>query len=88
MKDIESIELSDSVFIRTVGSTISKMTLFICCTVVAGMMINTCQVDEKIIIQCEESCGVDAGIKEVTGTTCTCNPAPSLTQDPWVLPRN
>ena len=85
MKNMES---SDKTLIKTAGQTLSKMTLFICCTIIAGMMISTCQVDEATIIQCEESCGSTAGMKEVTGTTCTCNPNPSFTQDPWVLPRN
>ena len=87
-KDIESIASADKALIQTVGATISKMTLFICCAVVAGMVINTCKVDEEIIVQCEESCGSTAGIKEVTGTSCTCNTAPTIGQDPWVLPRN
>jgi len=85
---MDDSETSDKVLIRTVGSTISKMTLFICCAVVTGMMINSCQVDEAVIIQCEESCGSTAGMLEVSGTTCTCNTNSSILSEPWVLPRH
>jgi hypothetical protein len=83
----ENTEVADSVLIRVIGKTLTKITLFICCTVIAGLTVNTCQVDEKIIIQCEESCGTTAGMKEVTGTTCTCNTSAVGSSEPWVIPR-
>ena len=79
---------SDKVLIQTIGKTVSKMTFFVCCAVVAGMMINSCQVDEAIIIQCEESCGSTQGIKEVTGNKCECNSPAGSYPDPWVIPGN
>ncbi len=85
---MEDIASSDKVLVQTIGKTISKMTFFICCAVVSGMMINSCQVDEAIIIQCEESCGSMQGIKEVTGSKCECNSPVGHLPDPWVLPTN
>ena len=79
---------SDKVFIRTVGSTISKISLFICLSVVLGMTINTCNVDEEIIKQCQESCRSSGGMKEVTGTSCECTE--NIIQNSssqWVIPR-
>jgi hypothetical protein len=78
-------EISDKVFIKTLGSTISKMTFFICCTVAMGMMMSTCQVDESIIVQCKKSCGVPNGMKEVTGTSCECNAPKDISLSPFVL---
>ncbi|MDB4337417.1 hypothetical protein OAA09_00205 [bacterium] len=41
-----------------------------------------CKVDKDVIIQCEESCGSERGMKEVTGTSCECG----KNSDPaWVL---
>jgi hypothetical protein len=85
MKDIA---FSDTVLIQVIGKTLTKITLFVCCAVVSGMTISTCQVDEQIIIQCEESCGASTGIKEVTGTKCECNSQASSPADVWVLPSN
>jgi len=79
-------ELQDTVLIKTVGTTISKMTLYICCTITAGMMISTCKVDEKIILQCEESCTSAQGIREVTSTSCECNDVPEVNSSPFILP--
>ena len=82
---MDNPELADKVLIQAVGSTISKMTFFICGAVVMGMMINSCQVDEAVIIQCEESCGIANGMKEVTGTSCECNKPKVVMPAPFVL---
>lgn len=78
-------ENSDNVLIKTIGVTISKVCLYICCTVAMGMMISTCKIDEKTILQCEESCG-NKGIKEVTSTSCECNNPEDTEISPFVLP--
>ena len=76
---------SDSVFIKTVGLTISKVSLYVCATIAMGMIISTCKVDESVIIQCEESCG-SIGIKEVTSTSCECNEPLDEFSSPFVIP--
>ena len=75
----------DSVLISTVGVTISKITLYICATVAVGMLISTCKMDEKIVIQCEESCG-ERGIKEVNSTSCECNEPSKTSSNPFMRP--
>ena len=87
MKEQIDPTIADKILIQTVGSTISKVALFICCAVVAGMMIDSCQVDEEVIVQCKESCGITAGMKEGTATTCSCNPVPDISQNQWVIPK-
>ena len=85
---MDNPERSDKVLIQTAGSTLAKITFYICCTIAFGMMLSTCQVDEKIIIQCEDSCGISPGMKEVTGTSCECNQYNEIERitSPFVLP--
>ena len=85
MNELIDPSVSDKILIQTIGATISKMTLFICSAVVMGMMINSCQVDEAVIVQCEESCGIANGMKEVTGTSCECNRPKEIIEAPFVL---
>ena len=68
-------------------SFIAKGILYICATVVINVFVNSCQVDEEVIVQCKESCGITAGMKEVTATTCSCNPVPDISQNQWVIPK-
>ncbi len=76
---------SDVVLVKTIGTTLSKVTLYICATVILGMLISTCKIDEKTVIQCEESCGT-RGIKEVTSTSCECNEPESVSSNPFIRP--
>jgi|LWDU01.1.fsa_nt_gi hypothetical protein len=79
-------DLQDTVLIKTIGTTISKMTLYVCCTIAMGMLISTCEINEKTILQCEESCGDSRGIREVTSTSCECNDVPKINSRSFVLP--
>ena len=76
---------SDSILIKTVGLTISKIALYVCFCISMGMVISTCKVDEGVIIQCEESCG-SRGIKEVTSTSCECIGTSDEISSPFVIP--
>ena len=76
---------SDIVLVKTVGLTISKVTLYICATIAMGMLISTCKIDEKIVVQCEESCGT-RGIKEVTSTSCECSEPAEISSNPFIRP--
>lgn len=80
------LQNQDHILIKTIGTTVSKITLYVCFTIASGMMISTCQVDDKTIIQCEESCGSDRGIKEVTAIKCVCNDIAGDDISPFILP--
>ena len=76
---------ADGVLIKTVGLTVSKVSLYVCATIAMGMIISTCKIDEAVIVQCEESCGA-IGIKEVTSTSCECNEPLDDVSSPFVIP--
>ena len=79
---------TDKKLIIAVGAAISKSILYVCCTIVAGMWLSTCQLSSTVIEQCEDSCGISRGIKEVTATSCECNEPVEIRtiENPYVLP--
>jgi len=81
---VKDPEIADKILIQTIGSTISRMTLFICCVIGFGMMLSTCSVDKDVISQCDEACGI-RGIKEVTSTSCECNNMSEPSAADWVI---
>tara|TARA_B100000579_G_C22514273_1_gene703031 strand:+ start:461 stop:706 length:246 start_codon:yes stop_codon:yes gene_type:complete len=75
---------SDKILVKTIGSTIVKISFFVCLSVVFLMSLSTCNIDEEVIKQCQQSCSSSGGMKEVTGTSCECSENSS---NQWVLPR-
>ena len=80
-------ENSEKVLIKTVGYTVSKISLFICILVTFGLSLNMCKVNEEVIIQCKESCGERRGMKEVTSTKCECGTSAQNSNNDWIIPR-
>jgi len=68
-------------------SFIAKGILYICLTVITIVFVNSCQVDEEVITQCETSCSTNGNRMDsvsVWGCDCAQKDAPS--PDVWVLP--
>ena len=76
----------DKMLVQAVAGTIGKSIAFICLTIIAGMLFSMCKVNEKTIQECEAACG-HHGIKEVTATSCECQPPEDINTSPFVLPR-
>ena len=77
----------DRLLIQGLSNVVGKSIVFICLTIVAGMLFSTCRIDATTIQECEAACG-NRGIKEVTATSCECAPPESpLGESPFVLPR-
>jgi hypothetical protein len=75
----------DKLLVQSIASAIGKSIVFICLTIVAGMLFSTCTIDAATIQECESACG-DRGIKEVTATSCECAEPESFTSSPFALP--
>ncbi len=77
-------ETPDNVLIKTIGSTVTKVCLYVCITITLLTLGSTCRVDAESIAQCEETCGLQLGVKEVTSTRCECS-MPAQKTNPFVL---
>ena len=74
-------------------SSITKIVLYICSTVVIIVMIDSCELDPAIIEECEVSCSRLLGnnMSSVTNRECICSIGKlesKSSDDIWVLPRN
>ena len=81
---------SDEKLVDVVGSTISKVVLYIAAAVVCGFWIDSCRLDEQTLITCEESCkGYGTSMESVTTRECVCSDPVSIEtkSDVWVLPK-
>jgi hypothetical protein len=77
----------DKHLIQAGATTIVKLSFFICCTIVFGMMLSKCQLDNEIITACQESCAAnDTQMKSVTSGKCVCTTDSNINSDIWVLP--
>jgi len=87
----ERSENSDEKLIGVVGSTIAKVVLYICGAIVFGLWIDSCQLDEDILANCEASCeSLGSHMESVTSRECVCAKSRSMIEpitDSWVLPR-
>ena len=68
-------------------SFIAKGILYICVTVVVIMFVNSCQVDEEVIKQCETSCSSNGNrMDSVSVFGCDCEQKQDALSSPWVIP--
>ena len=70
-------------------SFIAKGILYICLTVITIVFVNSCQVDEEVITQCEASCSTNGNrMDSVSSWGCDCAPKDKDNSSPdiWVLP--
>ena len=68
-------------------SFIAKGILYICLTVIIIVFVNSCQVDQEVITQCETSCSSNGNrMDSVSVFGCDCAPKDSSHPDVWVLP--
>lgn len=78
-------ENSDKELIRTTGTVVAKSILYVCLVVTAVFWFSSCQLDQEVINQCEESCSSGTTYMEsVTSRECVCA---SKKDNPMVLPR-
>jgi len=69
------------------GKAISRSVFYICCVVIAALWLSSRELKVDTIDQCEDSCGISRGIKEVTSTSCECGETISIAENPWIIPR-
>ena len=68
-------------------SFIGKGILYICLTIVAIVFVNSCQVDEEVIKQCETSCSSNGNrMDSVSVFGCDCEQKQDSLTSPWVVP--
>lgn len=73
---------------KDVIDAIARIVFCIFFTICLGITLSTCKLDSETIAQCEETCGDDRGVKEVTSTKCKCNEEQrKLNSSKWVIPR-
>ena len=78
-------ENSDKELIRTTGAVVAKSIFYICLVATAAFWFSSCQLDQELINQCEESCSSGTPYMEsVTSRECVCAPKKD---NPMVLPR-
>ena len=67
-------------------SFIAKGILYICVTVVIIVFVNSCQVDEEMIKQCETSCSSNGNrMDSVSVLGCDCEQKQDALTSPWVI---
>jgi len=74
-------------------AAVPKAISYICFTVIVCFWVSSCQLDEKIITECQKSCSTyTTHMKSVTSRECECSALSSIEQnsinDVWVLPKN
>lgn len=68
-------------------SSIAKAVLYICLTVITIFMVNSCQVDEEVIKQCESSCSSNGNrMDSVSVFGCDCEQKETFLTSPMVIP--
>ena len=68
-------------------SFIAKGILYICATVIIIVFVNSCQVDEEVIKQCETSCSSNGNrMDSVSVFGCDCEQKQDTLTSPWVIP--
>ena len=78
---------SDRYLIRALSTALVKVSFFICSTIVVGILLSKCQLDNEIITACQKSCALDgAHMKSVTSGKCICAD-PDNNDDIWILPK-
>lgn len=86
MNETDHIE-SDRLMITSVASSAAKAIFYICLTIVFGMYLSNCSLDNQVIEQCQTSCKNGGGYMEsVTSSKCVCSSDNHT--NPWVLPTN
>ena len=67
-------------------SFIAKAILYICLTVIVIIFVNSCQVDEEMIKQCETSCSSNGNrMDSVSVLGCDCEQKQDALTSPWVI---
>ena len=75
---------SDKELIRTTGTAVTKGILYVCLVVTAVFWFSSCQLDQEVIKQCEDSCASGTTYMEsVTSKECVCA---SKKENSMVLP--
>jgi hypothetical protein len=69
------------------STAISKLVFYVCCVIIVGLWLSSRELKVETIEQCEDSCGISRGIKEVTSTSCECGEIAEIAENPWIIPR-
>ena len=78
-------ESSDKELIRTTGAVVAKSILYVCLVAAAAFWFSSCQLDQEVIKQCEDSCSSSSThMESVTSRECVCT---SKRDNLMVLPK-
>lgn len=68
----DQIGTSEAKLARAVGASLVKCVVVICLTVLGGIAMHSCSVDDETIVLCQESCERSGNMKSVSRFSCTC----------------
>ena len=81
--------MMDDEMTKIVVNGICKGILYIGIIVLFGFWLSNCNLNSKVIIQCEESCSsMGSHMESVTSSKCICTKKDSISVSPFVLPVN
>ena len=75
---------SERLLVSSISGSIVKGIFYICLTVVFGIYLSNCSLDNEVIEQCQNGGG---HMESVTSSKCVCS-SDNPTVNPWVLPTN
>ena len=79
--------MDDEKITREISNIICKSILYICIAVFAGTWALSCNLDDGIILSCQEACKKsDSYMESVTSSKCVCGKSGSLVSSPFVIP--
>ena len=77
--------------IKAIAVVISKVSLYICLTIIVYAWISNYELTENVVVTCEESCkGYGSHMESVTSRECRCTTgslSPGVRSDKWVIPK-
>ena len=78
----------DTLLITSIAGAVSKSVFYICITVMVGLLLSNCNLDEAVITQCKTSCSdIGTRMESVTRSKCVCTQYTNdIKSDIWVLP--
>jgi hypothetical protein len=72
---------------KNAWTMISRSIFYICMTIVMGIFLSNCHLQEEVVAQCKTSChSVGTRMKSVTTSKCECTSYGDSEESVWVLP--
>ena len=72
-KEKASIQLEE---LKIIGSSVLKIIIVVCFTLIAGLTIHSCSVSKEMIQSCQAACEKDGKMRSVSSFKCSCDNTP------------